>query len=68
MSSHASPADLKINPRDFRIDRTASSPRWWVGGERRIPFLKAYTVFNVEQIDGLPEAYAPTPPLSLIHI
>ncbi|MEX2745862.1 ArdC family protein [Rhizobium mongolense] len=26
--------------------------------ERDIPFLKAYTVFNVEQIDGLPETYA----------
>lgn len=26
---------------------------------RSIPFLKAYTVFNVCQIDGLPEAYAP---------
>lgn len=26
--------------------------------ERRIPFLKAYTVFNVEQIDGLPAHYA----------
>jgi antirestriction protein ArdC len=23
-------------------------------GERRIPFLKAYTVFNVEQVEGLP--------------
>jgi len=23
--------------------------------ERTIPFMKAYTVFNVEQIDGLPE-------------
>lgn len=35
------------------------------GGEvdREIPFLKAYTVFNVEQIDGLPEHYnrLPTP-------
>lgn len=31
--------------------------------ERRIPFLKAYTVFNLEQIDGLPEAYAPKPPV-----
>lgn len=30
--------------------------------ERRIPFLKAYTVFNVEQIDDLPDAYRPTPP------
>lgn len=25
--------------------------------ERNIPFLKAYTVFNVEQIDGLPERF-----------
>jgi antirestriction protein ArdC len=25
--------------------------------ERAIPFLKAYTVFNCEQIDGLPERY-----------
>lgn len=32
---------------------------------RRIPFLKAYTVFNVEQIDGLPKAYAPPPPVLL---
>lgn len=28
---------------------------------QRIPFLKAYTVFNVEQIDGLPDIYAPQP-------
>lgn len=26
---------------------------------KRIPFLKHYTVFNVEQIDGLPEKFAP---------
>lgn len=25
--------------------------------DREIPFLKSYTVFNVEQIDGLPEEY-----------
>jgi antirestriction protein ArdC len=32
--------------------------------EREIPFLKAYTVFNVEQIEGLPERYfAPQPTL-----
>lgn len=30
--------------------------------EQRIPFLKAYTVFNVEQIDDLPDACRPTPP------
>nr|WP_312444236.1 zincin-like metallopeptidase domain-containing protein [Brevundimonas naejangsanensis] len=29
--------------------------------EQRIPFLKAYTVFNVEQIDDLPNAHRPTP-------
>lgn len=29
--------------------------------EQRIPFLKAYTVFNLDQIDGLPEPYAPQP-------
>lgn len=36
------------------------------GGEvdREIPFLKAYSVFNVEQIDGLPDHYhyRPAPP------
>jgi antirestriction protein ArdC len=30
--------------------------------ERDIPFLKAYTVFNVEQVDGLPDQYAAKPP------
>jgi len=29
--------------------------------EREIPFLKGYTVFNVEQIDGLPELYYTRP-------
>lgn len=29
--------------------------------EREIPFLKGYTVFNVEQIDGLPEHYYAKP-------
>jgi antirestriction protein ArdC len=28
--------------------------------EREIAFLKAYTVFNVEQIDGLPDKYLTT--------
>ncbi|MBY5361934.1 zincin-like metallopeptidase domain-containing protein [Rhizobium leguminosarum] len=27
--------------------------------ERDIPYMKGYTVFNVEQIDGLPEQYTP---------
>lgn len=40
--------------------------------ERRIPFLKAYTVFNVEQIEGLPAHYhtpvtAPLSPLARIE-
>ena len=30
--------------------------------ERAIPFMKAYTVFNVSQIDGLPERYCALPP------
>lgn len=29
--------------------------------ERKIPFMKGYTVFNVEQIDGLPEHYYAKP-------
>ena len=31
-----------------------------------IPFLKAYYVFNAEQIDGLPEQYVPRPLATLI--
>lgn len=30
--------------------------------ERDIPFLKAYTVFNLEQIDDLPDGYRPSLP------
>jgi antirestriction protein ArdC len=29
--------------------------------EREIPFLKAYSVFNIEQIDGLPDTYHAPP-------
>ena len=29
--------------------------------EREIPVMKGYTVFNVEQIDGLPDRYRPRP-------
>lgn len=40
--------------------------------EREIPFLKEYTVFNVEQIDGLPEYFyqlkeGPKPPMQRIE-
>jgi antirestriction protein ArdC len=34
---------------------------------QRIPFLKAYTVFNVEQIDDLPASYA-SPPAPVLNI
>lgn len=41
------------------------------GGEidREIPFLKAYSVFNIEQIDGLPDHYfdRPTPDLNPVE-
>jgi antirestriction protein ArdC len=30
--------------------------------EREIPFLKAYTVFNVDQVEGLPERFHPAIP------
>ena len=30
--------------------------------ERNIPFLKGYTVFNTDQIDGLPDRYRNAPP------
>ena len=30
--------------------------------DRTIPFLKAYPVFNVDEIDGLPGQYLPAPP------
>ena len=33
--------------------------------ERSIPYLKSYTVFNVEQIDGLPPHYLAQPPAPL---
>jgi len=38
--------------------------------ERSIPFMKGYTVFNVEQIDGLPEQYrqAPRPALPPVEL
>jgi antirestriction protein ArdC len=43
-----------------RIRRTEATTDGEV--ERSIPFLKAYTVFNVEQIDGLPDALLSSQP------
>lgn len=36
--------------------------------EQRIPFLKGYTVFNVDQIDGLPDSYRTPAPVLPDHI
>src|SRR6185312_9991524 len=35
------------------------------GDPKKIPFLKQYTVFNADQIEGLPERFKTTPPASL---
>jgi antirestriction protein ArdC len=36
--------------------------------EREIPFMKGYTVFNVEQIEGLPEIYYTIPEVKLTTV
>ncbi|MCR9194548.1 MAG: ArdC-like ssDNA-binding domain-containing protein, partial [Hyphomonas sp.] len=42
------------------ITKTEENERTGEEEERNIPFMKGYTVFNVEQIDGLPaHFYAP---------
>jgi len=43
-----------------RITRTGTDEKG-EDSEREIPFLKSYTVFNVEQIDGLPERFFHVP-------
>src|SRR6202023_93328 len=40
-----------------KIVRTETDAATGEEAERAIPFMKGYTVFNVEQIDGLPEHY-----------
>jgi antirestriction protein ArdC len=40
-----------------RMIRTETDASTGKESERAIPFLKGYTVFNVEQIEGLPEQY-----------
>jgi antirestriction protein ArdC len=39
------------------ITRTEHDDKTGEDVEREIPYMKGYTVFNVEQIDGLPEIY-----------
>ncbi len=44
-----------------RMTRAATDRDTGEETERSIPFLKSYTVFNVEQIDGLPEHFYAKP-------
>jgi antirestriction protein ArdC len=44
-----------------KITRTETDSATGEESEYAIPFLKGYTVFNVEQIDGLPEQYYAKP-------
>jgi antirestriction protein ArdC len=44
-----------------KIRRTETDSETGEEAERAIPFLKGYNVFNVEQIDGLPEHYYAKP-------
>lgn len=44
------------------ITRTAQDEKTGEDQERQIPFMKGYSVFNVEQIDGLPAHYTATHP------
>jgi antirestriction protein ArdC len=56
------------------ITRTEHDDKTGEDVEREIPYMKGYTVFNVEQIDGLPEIYyakaAPTldPVVRIDHV
>jgi antirestriction protein ArdC len=44
-----------------KITRTETDNGTGEESERDIPFMKGYTVFNVEQIEGLPEHFYPKP-------
>jgi len=44
-----------------KITRTETDATTGEEAERAIPFMKGYTVFNVEQIDGLPEHFYAKP-------
>jgi antirestriction protein ArdC len=44
-----------------KIVRTETDEATGEASERAIPFMKGYTVFNVEQIEGLPEHYYAKP-------
>jgi antirestriction protein ArdC len=44
-----------------KITRTETDSGTGEDTEREIPFMKGYTVFNTEQIEGLPEHFYPKP-------
>jgi antirestriction protein ArdC len=44
-----------------KLTRAETDPETGEEAERAIPFMKSYTVFNVEQIDGLPEHFYAKP-------
>jgi antirestriction protein ArdC len=44
-----------------KITRTETDDGTGEESERDIPFMKGYTVFNVEQIEGLPASFYPKP-------
>jgi antirestriction protein ArdC len=44
-----------------KITRTETDSETGEDTARKIPFMKGYTVFNTEQIEGLPEHYYPKP-------
>jgi antirestriction protein ArdC len=48
-----------------RFVKTVADAETGAESERAIPFLKTYTVFNSEQIDGLPERFRPAAPMAL---
>jgi antirestriction protein ArdC len=52
-----------------KILRTETDAATGEDSERAIPFMKGYTVFNVEQIEGLPEQFhaKPLPPLRTVQ-
>ena len=52
-----------------KIVRTETDGETGEASERAIPFMKGYTVFNVEQIEGLPEHYygKPAAPTETVH-
>ena len=48
-----------------KIIRTETDAETGDEDERAIPYLKAYTAFNVEQIEGLPDHYYAKPPVRI---